>query len=80
MSTTHTFTRTWGDDYTFRPVDGTEGRQAMITGWKSGIRAGDYLILQNNAATTRYQVDWVEYERDPVDMFHALIWFAPRPA
>lgn len=47
--------------------------------WRSGIRTGDYLLLRSGLAdTTRYQVDFVEYEYDPPDMFHALVRFAPR--
>lgn len=73
---THEFTRTWGDDYTFTPLDG--GQRGTVTGWKEGIKTGDYLILRNGDGTTRYQTTYVQYFDDPTDMFSAEVKFAPR--
>lgn len=76
MSKTHEFTRTWGDNYTFTPLN--DGQAGRVSGWKAGIQEKDYLILQNGNATTRYQVESVKYYDDPRDMFAAQVKFAPR--
>jgi len=75
---THDYTRrTWGHDCTTMAVtDG--GRQLRLSGWGSGIEAGDYLILPNGDSTTRYQVEKIDYRMDPPDMWFAEATFAPR--
>jgi len=74
---THDYSkRYWGHDYIFNPVDG--GKRGQMSGWGEGIKAGDYLILQNGDATTRYQVTHIEYHNDPEDMWIADVKFAPR--
>jgi hypothetical protein len=76
---THDYTkRTWGHDYIFRPVDG--GMKASLSGWGTGIEAGDYLLLEqpDGGGSTRYKVDEIRYERDPRDQWHAKASFAPR--
>lgn len=76
---THDYTnpvRCWGHDYIFRPKAG--GIYASMLGWGSGIKRGDYLLLSNGDATTRYQVVTIEYKADPKDMWQADVLFAPR--
>jgi hypothetical protein len=87
-SQTHDYTsRGWGHDYTFDPVDG--GLRGRMSGWGSGIKAGDFLLLgsvrilaKNRAEvkTTRYQVQKIRYASDPPDMWFADVLFAPRDA
>lgn len=80
MTTTHDYTKaTWGRDYAVMKVfDG--GRLLRLTGWGRGISSGDYMILRNGIATTRYCVDHIEYRSDPSDMWFADVTFAPRSA
>ena len=75
---THDYTqRTWGHDYTiFNVID--NGQRLRLSGWGFGIRTGDYLILPNGTATTRYHVDSIDYRMDPRDMWCAEATFAPR--
>ena len=75
---THDYTRrTWGHDYTiFNVID--NGQRLRLSGWGSGISTGDYLILPNGTATTRYRVDSIDYRMDPRDMWFAEATFAPR--
>jgi len=74
---THDYThRGWGHDYIFLPHRG--GLEARITGWGHGIRAGDYLLLQNGDGSSRYVIRSIQYERDPPDMWSASAEFAPR--
>lgn len=75
---THDYTqRGWGHDYAInRVIDG--GTVLRASGWGSGISEGDFLILPNGEATTRYRVESIEYYRDPPDMWSADLWFAPR--
>lgn len=76
-ATVHDFTRRkWGHDYTFEPID--TGLRGHMSGWKMGIREGDYLILRNGEATTRYQVETIRYMTDPRDQWFADVRFAPR--
>ena len=77
---THDYTRrTWGHDYTiFNVID--NGQRLRLSGWGFGIRTGDYLILPNGPATTRYHVDNIDYKTDPSDMWFAEATFAPRQA
>ena len=69
----------WGHAVRARLVD-DDGRTIDIDGHGTGIRAGDYLLLQNGSGETRYQVSQIEYERDPLDMFFGRATFAPRAA
>lgn len=74
---THDYTaRYWGHDFTFAPLPGSRG---SMSGWGEGLKAGDYLLLPHNeGGTTRYVIDKIEYYRDPRDMWHATVSFAPR--
>jgi hypothetical protein len=77
---THDYTqRTWGHDYTVLSVI-ENGQRLRLSGWGFGIRTGDYLILPNGSATTRYHVDSIDYRMDPRDMWFAEATFAPRQA
>ena len=74
---THDYTRrTWGHDYIFRPID--DGMKGDMSGWGYGIEQGDYLLLQNDDASTRYQVDTIDYYANPDDQWRASVTFAPR--
>lgn len=80
MSNTHDYTyRIWGHNYSVIAIkDG--GHELRLAGWGSGICDGDFVILKNNDSTSRYYLETVEYQRDPLDMWFADAWFAPRPA
>lgn len=75
---THDYTkRTWGHDFsTVKVIDG--GFRLKLAGWGLGIKPGDYLILPNGDATTRYQVEHIDYRSDPPDMWFAEATFASR--
>lgn len=77
---THDYTlRQWGHNFTITQVfDG--GLKISMSGWKSGISEGDFLILPNGAETTRYRVTSIEYYNNPPDMWKATAEFAPRSA
>lgn len=75
--TTHNYTLRYpGHDYTFTPSDG--GQRGRMTGWGLGLQRGDYLLLDNDGAPTRYRIDSVRYFSDPRDMWSADVTFAPR--
>jgi hypothetical protein len=70
-----------GDDYSFSPVTG--GQRGRIACWNGRHPcAGDYLILRNGQATTRYRVTDVDHcwGVDPPTMWMADLDFAPRAA
>lgn len=69
--------RCWGHDITYRP---TANDGLAASGWGSGIADGDYVLLSNGDADTRYRVETISYSRDPSDMWRASLSFAPRPA
>lgn len=74
---THDYTvREWGHDSVFTPIDG--GQRASVSGWGYGLERGDYALFPNGERTTRYRIDRIEYYRDPPDMWHAEMTFAPR--
>lgn len=77
---THDYTRrVWGHDFTITQVfDG--GLKLAMCGWGNGISKGDFLILPNGDATTRYRVKSIEYYSNPPDMWKATAEFAPRSA
>jgi hypothetical protein len=75
---THDYTRrSWGHDYTYKPLD-PDGLKATMMGWGCGIKVGDYLLLENDKLGTRYIVDEIKYFRNPYDMWEAKVSFAPR--
>jgi MioC protein len=75
---THDYTqRHWGHDYAIRTVV-DQGQRLRMSGWGGGIRQGDYLLLENGGGSTRYRVDTIRYESNPLDMWHIEAEFAPR--
>lgn len=71
--------RTIGHDITFKLVD-SDGCKLTGSGWSTPRpNKGDYILLsQVNGDTTRYRVTFVQHLRDPDDMWHADLEFAPR--
>lgn len=79
-ATTHDYTkRGWGHDYVIHSVI-RDGQELRMSGWGRGIRAGDFLLLENEGSSTRYRVESISYHRDPSDMWAAAAVFAPRSA
>lgn len=75
----HVYTnRTWGHDFVITEVL-QEGRSLCAMGWGRGLKRGDYIILPNEGASTRYQIGLITYFLDPPDMWKAFLIFAPRP-
>ena len=73
--------RGWGHDITYRPCDrGGRGTRLNASGWGCGIAAGDYILLSNGDADTRYSVHEISYHSNPADMWRATLKFAPRKA
>ncbi len=75
---THDFSaREWGRNYSIGRIE-SGGLNISLTGWGTGIKTGDYIIIKNGDDTTRYKFDSVEYHRDPHDMWFGELTFAPR--
>ena len=75
---THDYSiREWGHDYNIIGIE-NEGLSIRIAGWGRGISNNDYIILKNGNDTTRYQIENIEYKRDPSDMWFASATFSPR--
>lgn len=56
-------------------------RELHIQGLGTSIGQGDYLMLsdaRDRQRSTRYRVQCLSYDGDPVDMFEAVLTFAPR--
>lgn len=71
-SKTHDFSRAIrGEDYVFEPIG--ESLRAYITGYGSGMKVGDYLILREGFDRCRYQVEEIDYYSNPEDMWIALV-------
>ena len=71
-SKTHDFSRAIrGQDYIFEPID--DGLRAYITGYGSGMKVGDYLILREGFDRCRYQVEEIDYYSNPEDMWIASV-------
>ncbi len=68
----HDFTQlTAGSDYMFEFLD--EEMKGCITGTGKNIKPRDYIILQHNTQTYRYQIEEIDYYSDPSDMWIALL-------
>lgn len=68
------------DDYAFDPRDG--GQRGHVSCWNGKTpKPGDYLILRNGTASSRYRVTAVDpcWGVDPPTMWMADLEFAPRP-
>ena len=75
---THDYTkRGWGHDFFLTSIN---GKKIIISGWGSGIKKGDYLLIPSGSSSTRYKVKSVRYRSDPPDMWAIEAEFAPRPA
>jgi len=61
----------WGSDYVFELLN-TE-MLASMTGIGEGIKADDYIILQKDGKSYRYQVQQIDYYSDPPDMWIAVL-------
>jgi hypothetical protein len=68
--------RGWGHDIGYKPLPGDH---LDAYGWGEGIRPGDFVLLSNGDADTRYRVAKIRYATDPHDMWFATLAFAPRP-
>ena len=78
---THDFTRgAWGSNVNVLSVE-NKGARIRVAGWSQQfIMVGDYLLLPNQGGVTRYQVQNIERQSDPPDMWFAWLEFAPRAA
>ena len=76
--TTHDYrrhNRGWGHDLAYTPI---KRNRLRATGWGRGIKPGDFILLSNGDADTRYQFTTIDYYADPSDMWRAVLSFAPR--
>lgn len=70
--------RGWGNDLTFAPDK--DPKTAKATGWRDGLKGGDYLLLNNPASSfgvSYYKIKAVTYCVDPPDMWHADLEWVP---
>jgi hypothetical protein len=81
MTTTHNYGpghRRWGHDVTVVAVNGVS---LKATGWGSGLKSGDFVILpnaKNPSGVSRYRIDLVRYYQDPPDMWSAELTHSPQ--
>jgi MioC protein len=61
-----------GTEYVFEPIDPL-ATKAYMTGQRRGIRKGDWIILNQSDAPTRYRVQEIDYYASPSDMWIALL-------
>lgn len=76
---THDYTRRyWGHDFAITQVfDG--GQHIKVAAWGEGVSEGDYLILPNGDATTRYRIGKIKRPVfGPGDQWFADCGFCPR--
>ncbi|MEO1378154.1 MAG: hypothetical protein AAFW70_28550, partial [Cyanobacteria bacterium J06635_10] len=61
-----------GSDYVFEvaPEDVTK---AYMTARSTGVKLGDYIVLQIGSESKQYQVEQIDYYSNPSDMWMALI-------
>ena len=71
--------RFWGHDYSISKIE-RGGHRIKLSGWSPvAIREGDFFLLENEGGrSTRYRVESITWARNPDDMFHAELIFAPR--
>jgi hypothetical protein len=60
-----------GRDYVFEAKD--NGIKGYITSQLSGVQAGDYIIVNHDSQSCRYQVEEIDYYSEPADMWMALL-------
>ncbi|MGB6299886.1 MAG: hypothetical protein WBF90_27455 [Rivularia sp. (in: cyanobacteria)] len=69
---THDFTqRVAGVDYVFETAENLT--TAYMTARGKGVKPHDYIVLQINSKSYRYQVEQIDYYSNPPDMWMALI-------
>ena len=69
---THDFTECVpGTDYVFEVVENFN--TAYMTAREIGVKPEDYIILQIDSESCRYQVEQIDYYSNPSDMWMALI-------
>ena len=69
--------RAWGCNYTIHEIS-NGGLNITLSGWKTGISDGDFIIIKNGDGTTRYIIDNISYFGEPHDMWSASASFSPR--
>jgi hypothetical protein len=69
---THDYTQlVWGKDYIFESLN--DVKEGQITGIGKDIKPRDYIILQRDFETYRYQIEQIDYYSEPADMWMALV-------
>ena len=53
------------------PDDGCD--RFTMTSYGDRVRAGDFILLQQNGEKVRYQVEQIDYYYDPPDLWTALL-------
>lgn len=67
----------WGHNVTVMDIPGGSGHELKVAGWCLGVSVGDYLALPNgDHGWSRYQVDEINYQGNPRDMFFATLSWA----
>lgn len=61
----------WGKDYVFEVRK--EGIEGCMTGIGKGIKSHDYIILQHESESYKYQIEEINYYSEPSDMWIALL-------
>lgn len=68
--------RCWGHDYTLTPDP--DPVTARITGWGDGLRQHDLLLIPHSeGGSCFYEIEQIEYRRDPDDMWFSRCRFVP---
>jgi MioC protein len=68
---THNYTRRVnGQHYV---LEAAEGDRWAMTAQGRGVKPGDYLLLQEEGRSVRYQVEQIAYYAEPPDMWVALL-------
>jgi MioC protein len=61
----------YGRDYIFEPTEGL--KKGYMTAQCKGVKRGDWIILEDNGRSYRYQVERIDYYSEPSDMWIALL-------
>jgi MioC protein len=60
-----------GRDYVFEPIEGL--KKGYMTAQCKGVKCGDWIILEDDSRSYRYQVEEIDYYSEPSDMWIALL-------
>ncbi|MBE9213092.1 hypothetical protein IQ247_10470 [Plectonema cf. radiosum LEGE 06105] len=60
-----------GSDYVFEIAE--DPMKAYMTAQSKDVKCGDYIILQIDSASCRYQVEQIDYYANPSDMWMGLL-------